>query len=699
MRLPSNVFTANDDNERDAVCDSWELNGIPYKQFGLESSMPINLPCPGCTGISTTTANGNPVNLLDIAAINAGTQDANNLNATVGLRDVYIEIDAMKFIAPDMEAINDVIALYADAPRSPWATGPIQLHIWMNQGNRPAATDALPFVGTIAVWNDGDKIFVDDYNGIKAENVGTKDKTTSFITKGAPFNPDGQLKLRVENIANGEYTLFVQNYKITTPNDPNSLPIPNKSKGNVFFVVQIAGIADGALTNDVTLGNSAFASIENTNTGLGCLQMSTAPLFQYQRGGLSGATKLYFFQSYGTVCKLTGQTMGEIRVPFTIQDDKTKVPPGCAGKLPTQFCDTDPVIFSEFPKIENRLYEDAFAQVYRYVEWVFSIGGPSGEAELRGNDMVISLKNFGTSQVTGFQTGTRHAQAGTFAHELIHWFNGLHGGPKYLITDPSQTTLGDTAVNCKVYDGVDKYTRQLPTSLGGYLDLLTVAPGGPHDDVDPTSEWQLSYSDGSHGYNVKELEKDGTFGHIFDLTTRGSSPLPGGLTELDDGGSSLGLDESLTAGLSGTPYTMVWSTAGSSTHGHNIHKHLSDSSGPIAGAGESNTDSNRVFSVGNIDWDDDQSIDGSNVSVNLNNFAGIGGCASGLDTESFDYDAFWHFDYDFRQGVSGQFDGITQFNVEGGENEWWRSIADTGVFDGLHYDCQLTKVGDILMLQ
>ena len=45
VRAPAG-FTANDDNDRDAVCDSWELNGIPYTQFGLTSFMPLDILCP-----------------------------------------------------------------------------------------------------------------------------------------------------------------------------------------------------------------------------------------------------------------------------------------------------------------------------------------------------------------------------------------------------------------------------------------------------------------------------------------------------------------------------------------------------------------------------------------------------------------------------------------------------------------------------
>ena len=57
----------------------------------------------------------------------------------------------------------------------------------------------------------------------------------------------------------------------------------------------------------------------------------------------------------------------------------------------------------------------------------------------------------------------------------------------------------------------------------------------------------------------------------------------------------------------------------------------------------------------------------------------------------YDYDTFYHMDFDYRQGPSGQFDGLTFFisNTITG-NDKWQTIAKVGAFDGLNPEADQT---------
>ncbi len=127
----------------------------------------------------------------------------------------------------------------------------------------------------------------------------------------------------------------------------------------------------------------------------------------------------------------------------------------------------------------------ARANAVHYGLFVDSIGtcGPSGLAEIMGNDFVVSLG-------CGFAdpNGSRKQQAGTLMHELGHNLNLDHGGPRYLQTTgfPSVPSA-DYLMNCKAnYPSVMTYSRQFST----YYDDTTWNPTG--------ISWPLSYSDAGY---------------------------------------------------------------------------------------------------------------------------------------------------------------------------------------------------------
>ena len=127
----------------------------------------------------------------------------------------------------------------------------------------------------------------------------------------------------------------------------------------------------------------------------------------------------------------------------------------------------------ESPLFKSKLIE-AKAQFWHYFLYIHSIGpcGPSGQAELNGNDGILSLGCDWTDDellpdgvtplglVNGFAStvGNTNEQAGTLAHELGHNLGLDHGGPVEIggINNP------DSPFNCKPnYISVMSYTRQL----------------------------------------------------------------------------------------------------------------------------------------------------------------------------------------------------------------------------------------------
>lgn len=100
-------------------------------------------------------------------------------------------------------------------------------------------------------------------------------------------------------------------------------------------------------------------------------------------------------------------------------------------------------------------------QVFHYALFVHNqcSGASSGNAEVFGNDMIISLGSFDGS------IGNPEQQAGTFMHELGHNLNLGHGGPPLDILDnPATPTVNEAlSINCKPnHLSVLSYSRQFP---------------------------------------------------------------------------------------------------------------------------------------------------------------------------------------------------------------------------------------------
>jgi len=541
-------------------------------------------------------------------------------------------------------------------------------------GNVPS--DALEHKDEIVVWRDRDSRFNDDYNMIKLVNVGDTDITTSQLGLTASTSqPLAVNALRVVNVATGEYTLTISGQTLTTPFDVETNP-DDKTVGSFFTRVNIFfdNIPSGAIASPVTRGNSestaAFglckitsgvkiACIDNSATELLYLKNSIKiPIYQKLT---SGGRQMQFQMIFQAQEKLTDFPIGTITVPFTI-NKPGEIPRGCdSSSMAGDFC-TPPITFGEWPKVNSKLKNDAYSQVYRYAEWVHSFGGPSGEAELRGNDFVEALGEGFDLNWVGHPGGSRHQQSATTAHEMIHLLGGLHGGPEFLIYDVFKEPLNDAAKNCKPFPGVDKYSNQLPNT---YLTATLVESGNLQSDIAAGSEWLLAYSDGSHGINP--LEND-----AFDFGPDG----PAHVTDMIDnrGGAIQGLDEGflledLPSGLPGTTYTMNWATP----------------TGNIQ----------QLSNTADVDWDGSGTITTgpTTVSADINNY-GFPGCTTlegdTADPIFYDYDTFYHMDFKFLEASGGTFDGVTNFNVDVTDKGIYIAILNSAKYDG-HEEVGLTQ--------
>lgn len=130
---------------------------------------------------------------------------------------------------------------------------------------------------------------------------------------------------------------------------------------------------------------------------------------------------------------------------------------------------------------------DAKRFVFHYVVWANGLankGGTSGEAELPGNDLVVSL---GRWEVRG---GTPDQQAGTLMHELGHNLGLHHGGgdditckPNYLSVMSYTRQVSGAYISRRALD----YSRgRLPT-LNEHALFESAGVGGPQGSTDLTA--------------------------------------------------------------------------------------------------------------------------------------------------------------------------------------------------------------------
>jgi hypothetical protein len=131
-------------------------------------------------------------------------------------------------------------------------------------------------------------------------------------------------------------------------------------------------------------------------------------------------------------------------------------------------------------------------QVYHYVLYAnhqSSDFGSSGNAEILGNDAVVSLEAFAPG---GLTAGTLNIETGTLLHELGHNLGLDHGGGfDPAIAHPSTgfpAWISDHAINCKPnYPSVMSYVRQIPSNYGVSLNDLKLYSEGKLSELNMMS--------------------------------------------------------------------------------------------------------------------------------------------------------------------------------------------------------------------
>ncbi|HSB56239.1 MAG TPA: hypothetical protein VLD38_00310 [Nitrosopumilaceae archaeon] len=350
--------------------------------------------------------------------------------AVVGKKDVYVEADSFVGHTPNANAISRVVQKFTDHN--------MNLHVAVSDTN-------IPEVIPVNIWRDIDTNRGNDFDSIKASYFGNAADRVTFT--GTQTN----------SVVSGTSVKF-SGLSITTPLDGGTTPI-NSVHGTIILKMKLnlsaspSSISPGAA---ISAGDATGLNIDDTKiTSTITSSSSTVKIL---------TTKIPF----KTTAQVSNVAVGDITIPLTISG---------ATVSTVSAENVSPVIFTT--------KQQAMAQVMRYALFAHGMGGPSGRAELRGNDMVIALGAY--TQVNSHGVGSEDEQAGTFMHELGHLLNLDHGGYRWAqpATSDNPTVLGQSLKNCKPnYISVMSYSRQLP---GSYLNQAAAGGAGG---------WILDYSNG-----------------------------------------------------------------------------------------------------------------------------------------------------------------------------------------------------------
>ncbi|MGH9910049.1 MAG: hypothetical protein ACRD32_05365, partial [Nitrososphaerales archaeon] len=375
----------------------------------------------------------------------------------VGTGDVYVEIDGFANHV-DSAAIANVDTQFSKTHVN--QIRPLNLHYTLSDTSITEPGSPNPYV--INLWRDTDTNRANDYDSLKADYFGAAADRVTFT--GTPTNSGSGSSVTF----NGATLL------LTSPGNA-AYDANNKVFGNVYLKmkVNLSATPTGTLTQ---------TSASCTGVGSG-LTITNAAITSTFSNGASGSQKIITTKiPFQTTGQITSIALGSCTVNLSI--------PGGATVSSVASENVSPVIFTE--------KQLAKLKVYRYFFLGHSIGGPSGRAEIWGNDAIIALGAY--TQVNGHGVGTTEEQAGTFMHELGHTLNLDHGGARWLqptdVVNPQ--VLGQSSINCKPnYISIMGYHRQLP---GSYLNQAAVGGAGG---------WNLNYSNGQIGdldeYNLKEV--------------------------------------------------------------------------------------------------------------------------------------------------------------------------------------------------
>jgi hypothetical protein len=477
----------------------------------------------------------------------------------VGEDDVYVEIDGFA------GKVNSAAIAAVDAKFSEVHLGQTQqsdLHYILSDINIAEPTSPNPYV--MNVWRDTDTNRLNDYDSRKADNFGEVADRVTFTGT--------QVNAKVSNTA-----VSFSGISITTPGGGTY-----SSDNKVYGTINLKMI--------ITLSGSPTSISQSSASCTGqASELTLSPITStITNGGTSSQKKITTKIQFSTNGPITNGSIGTCTVNLTI-----------GGQTVSSVANENvsPVILTEkqIAKLKGG---------YRYVFFGESIGGPTGRAEVWGNDAIIALSAY-TNGV-----GSQDEQAGTFMHELGHLLNLDHGGARWLQpnTQVNPAVLGQSSINCKPnYISVLPYHRQLP---GTYLNQASVGGAGG---------WQLDYSSGLLG-NLDELNLNEDNGLISNAAA--GSPIP----------------------------RLVWGTPG-------VSPYYKGGAGLITLGGPPSPASLAT----NISWDGDATTNESfvNERKDINNF-GIFGCMASTNTILSDGNDWANLDYRIGVNTVGTFgDGLS----------------------------------------
>ena len=615
------------DLDRDSWCDDWELaglgagGGIPFYHIKPDNSASLNF-------YQLLTSNSQQTNIAyEVDAMGCGNGDA---TCTHGPSDVVVP-GQLTVDGTDLSEVELFERFWERTPGTPLIKPIVMLDNLQVDHN-----------DFWTLWEDANDVDDDDFNSNKNDQYGLEDQSLA----GGSEHPEYTLQsAQTQGIAGADdaWTLTLGGVGVKIPNlgiQPalgvvQVLAFDNGIGGGSFV---LGGETMGELLVKVRLTTLSGGNPTDTTISAGAPSPTfTGPLDITMPNG--ALVDLRFPQVTVTdVTSQTGVQILEVLLPYFVDKETgTDFISWPAITIPLTLGDSMDVVEVAHnpgsPWGQTELLK-AKAQMVRYCFFGHSFGGPSGMAELRGNDCFVSVGDgFGGTGVPGHTggLGTAIERVGTWVHESGHNANLKHGGARYNPLDILQIPIAGSDIGCKS-NYISPMNYELQTSF--YI-------GDTNWLANP------SFSDGSRN----SLTED-------DL---------GEFAGVDGGPQGL----AYVFGLPGDPTAVVTDIAPNDGNPDTFGVSFTPITGPKFGA--------------DFDGSSPTGTPGADSSGDINNL-GIDGCRGngGIETVPyFDSNDYALIDLDFRQGPSGQIDGVTLFVSEGDNKIRFGQILQTATFEGL----------------
>ena len=511
-----------------------------------------------------------------------------------GTKDIYLELDAMDFHTPRIGSIDDMVAVFA-------ANG-ITLHVLTDE-------TTLTHVDVLHVWTDADADRTNDFDCLKADHFATAAQRPSLglgsVTTGiAP------------GTSSATQTITVTGITLTTPLDARTSPV-DQTEGTI------------TIKANVTLGSSATSISSATVSSPSPVSslVITGPTASVSPTAVANVKTVKATIPFRTTSAIGAVTVGPVVVTLNLSA-----------------ADTASVVLNGCTPTARSTLQDTLAQAYHYGIYGHTIAGhASGQAEQRGNDLVVTLGEgwqggSGGAGHTG-SVGSRTEQSGTLMHELGHNLNLGHGSPFYAQGDPLETPLAEANMNCKPNKAsVMSYSMQVPTGLlGGTYWRLNYSLG-IFPLLDETNLNEGAGLVSSSTAAPKIIWGTPTVGAATFLTGP-STPAGGAVTALNWDGDASGSEASVSADINDFGFYGCQATPNELYHDYNEWTNLEfnfrkGATGQFDGHhGPPNAEQNDD-SICQIKWGSDF------TTASLSPFINFEGTSVAVDSVSFKFQAF-----------------------------------------------------------